>query len=641
MKRYVLLCGGTGARMADALIVAASAGVFPAETLEVLLADPDRRGVRSAGLAAAKMADYARVRTAMNAGSGPFAVQLSFRAWPQSLPEEAATLSALTADAEEDALLCQALLDEKAAQLDLHEGFHGRRMLGQIVFAGMLHEADQNPADALSCLADEMVRALEEGEEVRVVVAGSICGGTGAAGIPALCRYLRRRTEDRIRLGAVLIGPNTDEDDAAAAHEAIAAYADEGLCDTIGLLALPRAVRGSCPADYAQLTDWLAVYMMDVLLHRTEWLTGLFTVRAPEGPADWQMFGRSAERYRIAYGQLMKTAVAWQYGLGAAVEKRLEKPFFLRDGLLGWYAHFFRRLRGDTAEQLTLARSVSRLMRISLLWLGGVSKTLPLDMRHATVLGRVRAEAEAHYAELTTLASQLAVMDDDAQRGDSYADNQVYRHNDSQEAMEAENAIRRIDAVKKEVARRRNEQVALQRRMGGDALMAHLLEARDAAQAECEEIQARYEEAVRRIDHAETIASPEDQYRITDARTKLNRMTRHSLLLRSKFEFIQRDVEDAVRQGLRFDKPSIPASAAENGLFLPEIAEKLLLRDALTRQQVERLWPEMVCPRATVSCKQAMKVVRRAPVDREAPLMSLLHALLTVSMKEAGKEGRA
>ena len=72
MKRYVLLVGGTGARLADALICAASAGVFPAEKLEVLLADTDRRGVRSAGLVAAKMADYHRVHQAMQGTEGPF-----------------------------------------------------------------------------------------------------------------------------------------------------------------------------------------------------------------------------------------------------------------------------------------------------------------------------------------------------------------------------------------------------------------------------------------------------------------------------------------------------------------------------------------------------------------------------------------
>ena len=65
MKRYVLLVGGTGARLADALIVAASAGVFPAEKLHVLLADTDRRGVQGASLVTAKMADYARIYQAM------------------------------------------------------------------------------------------------------------------------------------------------------------------------------------------------------------------------------------------------------------------------------------------------------------------------------------------------------------------------------------------------------------------------------------------------------------------------------------------------------------------------------------------------------------------------------------------------
>ena len=71
MKRYVLLVGGTGARLADALLVAASAGAFPKEELHVLLADTDRRGVRSAGLVAAKMADYARVHQAMQGAEGP------------------------------------------------------------------------------------------------------------------------------------------------------------------------------------------------------------------------------------------------------------------------------------------------------------------------------------------------------------------------------------------------------------------------------------------------------------------------------------------------------------------------------------------------------------------------------------------
>ena len=118
MKRYVLLVGGTGARLADALIVAASAGVFPAEKLHVLLADTDRRGVRGAGLVAAKMADYARVHQAMQKSEGPFRTELAFSSWPESLPGDASTIAQFTTGAEEDELLCQALFGQGAADLD-------------------------------------------------------------------------------------------------------------------------------------------------------------------------------------------------------------------------------------------------------------------------------------------------------------------------------------------------------------------------------------------------------------------------------------------------------------------------------------------------------------------------------------------
>ena len=64
----------------------------------------------------------------------------------------------------------------------------------------------------------------------------------------------------------------------------------------------------------------------------------------------------------------------------------------------------------------------------------------------------------------------------------------------------------------------------------------------EATRQECEELQARHDEAVRRIDHAESIASQEDQYRITDARTKLKRMERHQLMLDSKLCRIQEPI---------------------------------------------------------------------------------------------------
>lgn len=633
MKRYVLLVGGAGARLADALICAASAGVFPAERLNLLLADTSR-GTHTVSLAAAKLADYARIHQAMPHEDGPFRTELAFSAWPKALPGGASTLADLTADAEADALLCQAMFDPQAASLDLNEGFHGRRMLGEVIFAGLLHEADQDPEDALACMADEMSAALDAGEEVRAVLVGSVCGGTGAAGIAALSRYLRRRTQERVHLGAILLGACADEQNASAAQEAYAAYARDGLCRTVCILALPQACRSASPAEYARLTDWLAVYALDILLHRPVWLEGLFTVKAPEGALGWDIFGKAAERYRLCYGGLIKAACAWVGGLGAQVEHRLRHPFFLRDGLFGWYAHFFRRMHGSREEQLELVATVSRLMNVSLIWLGGIFRTLPIDLRNASALTAARDEAGAHYAALTDLVSRLTLMDSDAKRTELYEDNLVYRSRNSADAAETEAALRRIVSARQELSRRETVQDGLNRRMGGAAAMDMLTEALLSAEAECDALRERYAEAVRRIDHAESIAAPEDQYRITDARTKLRRMEQHQLMLDSRLTHIREDVERARQAGLRFGKPDLPAAPAENAMLPPELAESLLLRDRLNRRRVEALWPQMILPRATLNYKMTFRRMRRSPAAPDAPVLSLLTALMENAMKE-------
>ena len=633
MKRYVLLVGGTGARLADALIVAASAGVFPAEKLHVLLADTDRRGVQGASLVSAKMTDYARIYQAMASKDGPFRTDVAFSSWPEKLPENASTLADYTADSEADALLCQALFDENAASLDLHEGFHGRRALGMVTYAGLLHDAEQDHDDVLSCMVDEMAEAAQSGEEVRVVLAGSICGGTGAAGIAALTRYIRQRTEDKVNLGAVLLHASDDGQDAAHANEALAAYAAEELLDTVCVLGLPKASRTTAPAEYAHLADWLAVYCMDVMLHRPQWFQGVFTVQSPEGPLSWDIFGKAAERYRLCVGGLMKFASLWAADLSAKVQKRLEKPFFLRDELFGWYAHFFRRT-ADREGQLELIEPLTRLMNVCLIWLGGVCKSLPIDLKNASLVMQARAEAEAHYAQTADLASRLTLMDADAQQSELYEDNLVYRGKNNSEDAEAETTLKRIAAAKQEIARRENAQVTLNRKMGGAAAMNMLYDALDAAQSEADELRQRYDEAVRRIDHAETIAAAEDQYRITDARTKLQRMERHQLLVEDKLSRVKADVARFESEGLRFEKPAMVAAPTENDMFLQEAAEMLLKREKLNRRTVEAIWANMVRPGTTLTVKQCMKAIRKAGADHDAPLMSLVHAMVEHAMKE-------
>ena len=331
---------------------------------------------------------------------------------------------------------------------------------------------------------------------------------------------------------------------------------------------------------------------------------------------------------------MMKFAAAWGSGLSAKIEKRLEKPFFLRDGLVGWYAHFFRHVQELREDQLELIAPLNRLMQVYLIWLGGVCKTLPVDLRNATALAEVRSEAAAHYAELTDLVSQLAVLDDDAARNELYEDNVVYRNRNSSEAVEAEVSIKRIASGKKELARRISAQTTLNRRMGGAAAMEMLYAANEAAQQERDALRERYEEAVRRIDHAETIAAPEDQYRITDARTKLARMERHRVMLESKCEQIQGDVAQAESEGLRFDHPAMTPAPAENHMFLPEMGELLLNKDRLSAGMVDKLWSRMVLPGQTGSLRQCLRATKHVKVRQDAPLAGFIQAMIESAMKE-------
>ena len=640
MKRYVLFVGGGGARAAEALLVAASAGVLRAETIEVLLADADHHGLNSAELLRAKYADYARMQETLPGGSAPedlcpFHTMLNFRAWPAELPGGAQTLEEMVQARETDALLCQALFGAEAAQMDLRGGFHGQRTLGQTVFAALLAASAENAEDELQRMLADMNAALDAGEEVRVALCGSVTGGTGAAGLPLLARHVRDVTGGRARIGAVLLAATGDHEDAQKAREAIADFAGESACSAVCLLGLPRSSCSAAPANYAHLTDWLAVYSLDIMLHRPIWPEGLFTVQTDVGPLTWDIFGKAAARYRLGYGRLAKAAAAWTQIIAPQVEKRLNRPFFLRDSLWGWYAHFFRKSGCEKAVCLEDTVSMTRLMRVALIWLGGLMHTLPPEMSHHHQLAPAQAEAREHYCGLVELVGQLTVLDEEAQQSVAYEESRVYRDDAGESASESAQTVRRIDAIRQEIDRRTAAQQGMNRRIGGAAAMRIMQHALLDAQEESAALQERYREANRRIDHAESIAAPQDLYRITDARTKLERMVRHQQLLDAKESFITEAVRRAEGDEVRFAKPEITGAGAGNGMLHARMLDKLLLQERRVRaSEVEAAYPEMVQPADGRPLKATLKRIRKAPVNEYAPVMSLLTALIREAMEE-------
>lgn len=638
MKHFVLFVGGGGARAAEALLTACCAGVLRADRLQVLLADTDHRGALSAELLQAKYADYSYVQCALQQDKPardltPFRTMVDFHSWPQTLPGCATTLQEMTADSQEDQLLCQAIFGSDVAQLDLRDGFHGQRMLGKTVFAGMLEEAAGNAGDALTRLIAKMNEALDADEEVRVVLCGSVTGGTGAAGLPLLARHVHRWTAGRARIGAVLLAASGDHEDPVKAQQAIEEFAGESACSAVCLLGLPLSSCSSAPSDYAHLADWLAVYSMDVLLHRPVWPQGLFTVQTDVGPLSWEIFGKAAGRYRLAYGRLMKAALAWNYVIGPKVESRLRHPFFLRELFSGWYRHFFRHADAARGQSLEDVARMTRLMRVVTIWLAGLMRTLPPEMCHWDVFSDAVGKAKEHYQSVTELAGQLVLLDEAAQQAEAYEEARVYRR--QEEDQEAVLTGKRADAVRAQIELLSEEQEKLNGRIGGAAAIRLLQQEQARVEAESAELQARYDEANRRIDHAEKIAAPEDHYRITDARTKLERMVRHQRALDAQMTFVTGDIARALEDGGRYSKPVLIGTECGNGLFHPDLTDRLLRQERSIRaRDVKAAYPNLVQPADGRTLKQTLKRLGKARVCAVAPAVSLLRAIILESMEE-------
>jgi len=225
------------------------------------------------------------------------------------------------------------------------------------------------------------------------------------------------------------------------------------------------------------------------------------------------------------------------------------------------------------------------------------------------------------------------MLDEDAQKDEVYDQSIVYRH-DTGDTTDREQTMKRMDAVKQELARRGAEQERMNRHIGGAAAAWLTQEAQEAAEAAWNELNLRYEEASRRIDHAESIAAPEDQYRITDARTKLERMTRHQQVIGAKAEYIRADAARAASAEMRSAKPQITGNAEPDELFSAAFTGRLLQERRMTRGEVEKMWSAIVLPTDGVSLRQVLRRMKKAKVVRNAPVMSLLAALIINAMGE-------
>jgi hypothetical protein len=201
MSCYLIAVGGTGAKIAEATLHLAAAGILPSPCeLSVLFVDTDE-GNGSLGRAIRVAQRYLDCYGLFNGTISLFNanVNLVLRVPWSPIGKDTKTLRSIFAptQVEEDVMRCLFTDTDPSVlgqpdpppgeiELDLTEGFRARAAIGSAVWAHTLNWAQSRPFEQL---AREM-RDKRQNHNVKVMLTGSIFGGTGASGVPTIARLL-------------------------------------------------------------------------------------------------------------------------------------------------------------------------------------------------------------------------------------------------------------------------------------------------------------------------------------------------------------------------------------------------------------------------------------------------------------------
>jgi hypothetical protein len=192
MSYYLIAVGGTGAKIAEAAVHLTAAGVIPGP-LVVLFVDGDE-GNGSVNRAIDTVKKYCKCQGLFDSRVDPFRTTVTLlqdKPW-SPIDSDAKTLGRIfgfptLARREQDVMRC--LFSDGEIDLDLTEGFRARPAIGSAVWA---HEVNWTGAEGFGALRGQIGQEPQSAP-VKVVLAGSIFGGTGASGVPTIAKLLSQQ----------------------------------------------------------------------------------------------------------------------------------------------------------------------------------------------------------------------------------------------------------------------------------------------------------------------------------------------------------------------------------------------------------------------------------------------------------------
>jgi hypothetical protein len=233
--------GGTGAKIVESALYLLSAGVGPRSPVVVGLVDQDNsngnvvRTEHLLGLLGRLKGDFNGSANAIDwkageaeGGTSLFSIEVEplfgdggsahWRPAPDNMPTLRHVMQHQEMPEDEKALFNLLFRDETASPADaeqtmnLAEGYRGRAHVGA---AALVSAIDHDQPEFINRLI-ELMRTSSGGEEVRIFMAGSLFGGTGAAGFPTIARMLhklrapnnsKRIKGDKVHIGGALMLP--------------------------------------------------------------------------------------------------------------------------------------------------------------------------------------------------------------------------------------------------------------------------------------------------------------------------------------------------------------------------------------------------------------------------------------------------
>lgn len=445
MSYYFIAIGGTGNKILESLVYACAADALytvgangkrePIPVLNALIVDVDA-ACGNTTRARQASEQYEQVRSAFAASLAPhkgFHTALSVERWNMNLARRAASVDDMTLNYRRDRLLAQTLFSRAEAGLEYSEGFRGHPDLGVLFFAEMLNNlgdaAAQGQPDEMVTTLNRMQRELDAGETVKVLLAGSIFGGTGASGIPSVARYLRNcfsNYTDRFILSAVLMLPYYDVPAAAVdetleiavkssafpdkARTALQYYGMEGmvrsdeddtrgLYDALYLLGLPKeafvttrvySTGSQTQENDAHLLEWLAARCA-ARFYRTGFRGSearnmdVYYYQWHSHDVSWECFDDEAALYHNAYGGLAKAAALFLGECYPTLRACIRKDDRRLARTVNYWTAYFHDVRhyGVTqrAQLEKLFDALYRLLAFYINWLWQVLRTLPPTLR--------------------------------------------------------------------------------------------------------------------------------------------------------------------------------------------------------------------------------------------------------------------